>query len=287
MRNDENEKIDLTDSAAFTVDSSDIQALQDAVLYISKIGYCEASVCERLELADLTNLLRRALPVYRSRQLAQRDVLATAIDLFLLQGLIPRDELNRLFDRDTQELFVRTGLILFDEKGLARACISLFPVGDRLIFSDLAWPMLSQPGYVKTPSDQVMSVGSDSRWLARATVRRPFGAALDLCTGSGIHALLAASHSQRVVAVDINPRAARCTRFNSYASGTTNVEVMVGDLYEPVGDERFDLITANPPFVPSPVNSILFRDGGPSGEDIQRRIIVDYLNILQRVGLHR
>ena len=118
-----------------------------------------------------------------------------------------------------------------------------------------------------------MSVGADSRWLAHATARRRVAATLDLCTGSGVHALLAAAHSQRVLAVDINPRAARCTRFNAQASGAGHVEVAVGNLYEPVGEKRFDLITANPPFVPSPLDSLGFRDGGRSGEDVQRRII--------------
>jgi Methyltransferase small domain len=178
-----------------------------------------------------------------------------------------------LFDKAYQDLLVRAGLLLIDEKGLARARASLFPVGDSLVFSDHAWPSLPHPGCVNVPYDQVMSVGTDSRWLARATVRQPVGAALDLCTGSGVHAILAASHSQRVLAVDINPRAARCTRFNIQASGATNVEVMVGNLYEPVGGELFDLITATPPFVPSPVDSLQFRDGGRSGEDVQRRII--------------
>jgi len=275
----------LSDSAAFTLDDADVQALRNAVSHVSKIGYCEALVCDRLGLSDLTSLLWRAIPIYRSRQLAERDVLAIAIDLFLLQGLISPDELNKLFDKDTQELFLRAGLISLDEKGRAHARASLFPVGNRLIFSDLAWPMLSQAGYVKAPSDQVMFVGNDSRWLARATVRRPYGAALDLCTGSGIHAILAAFHSQRVVAVDINPRAARCTSFNSQASGAANIEVSVGDLYEPVGEERFDLITANPPFVPSPANLLLFRDGGQSGEDVQSRIIAGLPKHLAKGGI--
>jgi hypothetical protein len=48
---------------------------------------------------------------------------------------------------------------------------------------------------------------------------------------------------------------------------------MVGDLFEAMGDERFDLITANPPFVPSPFNTLRFRDGGRSGEDIQMRVV--------------
>jgi Methyltransferase small domain len=146
-------------------------------------------------------------------------------------------------------------------------------VGERLIFSDHAWPELPHPGYSAFPHDQVMFVGIDSRFLARSTSRRPVRSALDLCTGSGIHALLAAAHSQRAVAVDINPRAVCCARFNAEASGVTNLEVFAGDLFEPVQGERFDLITANPPFVPSPVDAIRFRDGGHSGEEIQKRIV--------------
>jgi hypothetical protein len=168
---------------------------------------------------------------------------------------------------------VRAGLLAIDESGMARARASLFPFGDELIFSDHAWPHLPHPGYVTVPSDQVMWIGLDSRHLAYCTIRRPFGTALDLCTGSGIHALLASAHSKRVLAVDINPRAAACTRFNALVSGAANLEVVVADLFQGARGERFDLITANPPFVPSPLDTLGFRDGGRSGEDIQKRIV--------------
>jgi hypothetical protein len=263
----------LTDFATFLVDDADVPALRNAVSHIASAGYSETRVRARLGLSDLNDIRWRALPIYREEQLAVRDVLALAIDLFLLQGAIAEDELNRLFNKDDRDALIRTGLLSIDEKGVARSRASLFPVGDCLVFSDHAWPMLPHPGQANVPQDQVMSVGTDSRWLARVTMRRPVGATLDLCTGSGVHALLAASHSQRVIAVDINPRAAQCTRFNVLASGATNVEVVVGNLYEPVRGERFDLITANPPFVPSPVNSILYRDGGHTGEDVQRQIV--------------
>jgi len=263
----------LTDSAAFLVNDADVPALRNAVSHIASVGYSEAKVRERLGLSDLNDLRWRALPIYREEQLAVRDVLASAIDLFLLQGAIPADELNRLFDNDDRDVLIRAGILAINEKRVARARASLFPVGDRLVFSDHAWPMLPHPGHANVPYDQVMSIGADSRWLARVTMRRPVGAALDLCTGSGVHALLAASHSQQVFAVDINPRAAQCTRFNVLASGATNVEVVVGNLFEPVSGGLFDLITANPPFVPSPVNSILYRDGGHTGEDVQRQVV--------------
>jgi hypothetical protein len=263
----------MTDIAPFLVENADVPALRNAVLHLARVDYCEAGVRERLGLSDLTELQRRALPVYREEQLAVRDALASAIDLFLLQGTLPPGELDRLFDQDDRDVLIRAGLLLIDEEGFGRARASLFPVGDRLIFSDHAWLMLPRPSRVNVPYDQVMFVGTDSRWLARATVRRHVGAALDLCTGSGIHALLAASHSQRVVAVDISPRAAQCARFNAQASGVTNLEIVVGDLFKPVHGKRFDLITANPPFVPSPVNALGFRDGGRSGDDIQRQIV--------------
>ena len=84
-----------------------------------------------------------------------------------------------------------------------------------------------------------------------------------------------AEHAERVVAVDINERAAHCTRFNAQLTGAKRSaeEVVVGDLFDPVQRQRFDLITANPPFVPSPLNTPGFRDGGRSGEDIQKRIV--------------
>ena len=118
-----------------------------------------------------------------------------------------------------------------------------------------------------------MGIGRDSRLLARCTTPRTFRSALDLCTGSGIQALLASAHAQQVLAVDISPRAARCARFNAQASGATNVDVVVGDLFNAARGESFDLITANPPFVPSPLDTLRFRDGGRSGEDVQKRIV--------------
>jgi hypothetical protein len=82
----------LIDSAPFTVDDADVPALSKAVSQIARSGYCEKEICKRLELVDLTDLQWRALPIYRQEQLAVRDPLALAIDLFLLQGAIPLDE---------------------------------------------------------------------------------------------------------------------------------------------------------------------------------------------------
>ncbi len=72
---------------------------------------------------------------------------------------------------------------------------------------------------------------------------------LDLGTGSGVCAVFAARRAARVVATDINPEAVRCAQINVLAHHLEGVvETRGGDLFEPVRDERFDLILFNPPY---------------------------------------
>lgn len=269
--------------AAFIIDNSNILPLQKVLQKLTGIGYGEKQIRERLGLTDLTEVLWRAIPIYCEEQLAVRDPLNMAIELFFLQGSVAINELNELFDNSEKEALINAELLKIEEgKCFARA--SLFPVGNHLVFSDHSWPKLPNPGLDIIPQNQVMYIGKDSRWLAHGTVRHSIDAALDLCTGSGIHAILASYHAKKVAAVDINPRAVRCTDFNTKALGITNIKTFIGDLFEPVKGQQFDLITANPPFVPSPVNSIGYRDGGNSGEDVLKRIISDLPNYLSPSG---
>ena len=185
----------MTEPARFSIHDADVPDLRDIVSKLGGIGYSESFIKDRLGLEDVGDLQWRAVPMYHSERLASRDLLALAIDLFLLQGTLSTGELDRLFAPSERDVLIRAGIIAIDERRVARARASLFPVGDRLIFSDHAWPELPHPGYDSVPYDQVMSVGRDSRNLARCTIRRPFRSALDLCTGSGIHAVLASAHS--------------------------------------------------------------------------------------------
>lgn len=78
----------------------------------------------------------------------------------------------------------------------------------------------------------------------------PGSEVLDMGTGSGVCAVFAARHARRVVAVDINPAAARCAAVNALLNNAERqIEARQGDLFEPVAGERFDLILFNPPFV--------------------------------------
>jgi methylase of polypeptide subunit release factors len=74
------------------------------------------------------------------------------------------------------------------------------------------------------------------------------GAVLDLGTGTGVCAVFAARHARRVVAVDINHAAVKCAALNA-ALNHQYVDCRQGDLFTPVGAQRFDAIFFNPPFV--------------------------------------
>jgi release factor glutamine methyltransferase len=71
---------------------------------------------------------------------------------------------------------------------------------------------------------------------------------LDMGTGSGVHAILAASASHDVVAVDINPTALDAARFNAILNGVQDkIQVFESDLFQHV-EGQFDLIIFDPPF---------------------------------------
>ncbi|MFE9006706.1 HemK2/MTQ2 family protein methyltransferase [Streptomyces sp. NPDC007875] len=75
---------------------------------------------------------------------------------------------------------------------------------------------------------------------------------LDIGTGSGALAIAAArSGAGQVTAVDISPLAVATVWLRSRLEGL-RIHVMRGDLLTSVADRRFDLIVANPPYVPSP-----------------------------------
>jgi methylase of polypeptide subunit release factors len=121
----------------------------------------------------------------------------------------------------------------------------------------------------------VLGVGGASTTLANITVRRPVRRVLDLGTGSGVQALHAARHGGQVVATDVNPRALHFTRLTAALSGLANVETRQGSLYQPVGEETFDLIVSNPPFVISPGGRFTYRDGGMAGDQLCATLVAE------------
>ena len=129
---------------------------------------------------------------------------------------------------------------------------------------------------------------SDGRLLASQVRRAQLAKGarvLDMFTGSGALAIAAAQDgAAAVTAADLSRRAALNARINA-ALNRVAIEVVRGDLFAPLAGRRFDLVLANPPYVPSANPELptggaaLAWEGGPGG-----RAVID--RFCAQVGAH-
>jgi release factor glutamine methyltransferase len=103
---------------------------------------------------------------------------------------------------------------------------------------------------------------------------------LDLCTGSGHLAVVAALAGASTVAIDVSRRSMLSVRLNAALNGV-HVTAVRGDLFAPVAGRRFDVIVSNPPYLPHPDEQLPQRglaraiDAGPRGRAFLDRICAE------------
>lgn len=283
----------MNDFAATTMidlERVDTARLQNLREQLKARGYTEERIAKRLRVTHPATIEFPGYPIYQERLAQYRDGLSTLISLFLLQSEVRREAANAALNANVVEHLLTLGVLRQASTGAVAANVSVYPCTGSYFITDHRYRPPWSNNHV-APAQPVMHLGEDSYALAYLSPKPPKeGQVLDLCTGSGVQAIMAARRAKHVVGVDINPRAVNFARFNAALNGVaTKTDFRCGDLYNPLGeDDRFDLILANPPFIPSSnseADRLLFQDAGPTGDQIFGPILNGLLMHLKPRGM--
>jgi release factor glutamine methyltransferase len=117
---------------------------------------------------------------------------------------------------------------------------------------------------------------------------------LEIGTGTGLIAIIVSRQCRTVTATDVNPQAIDCAVKNIITNKAYNVKLKQGDLFEPVQNEKFDLILFNTPYLPTSEEEMVDDeldaawDGGEDGRKVIDQFlegVKDHLNPGGRVQL--
>jgi SAM-dependent methyltransferase len=245
-----------------TLDAAQYASVRDV---LARAGYTDEGVVKVLGVDSLSRLRDRRLPALL-RRTGGGTPLDTLVRMFILDQPVDAEAAARAFAPMTVDDWSTTRLVERVDDTV-RPCVQLRCYQGMVLAYDF---LRRDKGGVRR--DYVMSVSPSTLVLLGMTVRRKNRAALDLGAGCGIQAFAAAGHSDRVVAVDTNPRAIAIGRFNAGLNGIGNVDFREGSMFEPVAGETFDLIVSNPPFIISPDNRHLFLNSGEDDDAMCRNL---------------
>jgi len=242
---------------------------------LDNAGFSEATVSELLGPAGRFHVQRgEAAPVHR--RLAGGSPLTTLIRLFVAgQSCDAREAQLALGAQDFGPYAAAGVIAVANDRVLPLMAIE--PLGGLFVASDAA-SLASQPDYVMGPS-------GPSRALAGLTVRHAVGTTVDIGSGCGLQALLAAAHSRRVVAYDVNPRAVYFTGFNARLNDLSNIHGETADLFEWMPKEEVGLVVSNPPYVVSPGLAHIYRDSQREGDSVCRHLASAIPRLLAPMGV--
>ncbi len=224
-------------------------------------NYAQPQICQLLGVPELppATQRRQSLPLFRHRTRDDSPI-AILIRLFHLGQAVSLGAARRCVAPMSLEDWADVGLLRV-QGDTVTSLVELVPYERCVAAAD--WPENAAAG-----GSQVMGIAASSRTLAQMALWSSSGRTLDLGTGCGILALLAARQSDEVAAVDCNPRAIHFARFNAQLNRSSKITWSIGDFFESVRGQSFDLIVCNPPFVIGPQVGAIHSHGGQPADQL-------------------
>lgn len=244
-----------------------------------RTGYTEKELCDRFQISAIQDF--RQARDGRPELPGPNDAQALLVRLFMDVEDVARTDTHSTLGEDVATIEA-LGLL---EQGLVPDSVTgtvlLYPMEQLWIVSDRN--IDPRNARIAPPPDVVYpAIAKNTQRFIGLMPRSPVNRYLELCSGTGIAALLAATgFAKHAWAIDITERATRFARFNAMLNDVTNFTALEGDLYAPVLNETFDRIVAHPPYMPALEDEYIFRDGGEDGERVTWNILrglADHLN---------
>ena len=141
------------------------------------------------------------------------------------------------------------------------------------------------PDFIINTHENVYVPAEDSYLLAENLEIKEGQSVLEIGTGSGIVAMYASRLTDKITVSDINFDACELARKNFEDNNIENIEILFGNMFEPIENRKFDVILFNTPYLPTEDDEVIDDtinyafDGGLNG----RKVIDLFLN---EVGNH-
>jgi SAM-dependent methyltransferase len=251
---------------------------------LRELRYDEASICARTGCPSVFAFQRKHEGRRTGTEL--NDALDALIHVLMDGEVLPEARLRSLVPAPVLAALESLGVIARtpDSSDSFYATVLLYPVASLYVVSDRVVLLDKSDGTTLPDVVYAANATNTERFLS-ALPQAPCETLLDLCSGSGIAALIgAARYAKQVWSCDLAKRSVYFADFNARLNGLENITCAQGDLYQAVCDLTFDRIVAHPPFVPAADQKIIFRDGGADGEQVLRGVIAGLPRHLRQGG---
>lgn len=147
-------------------------------------------------------------------------------------------------------------------------------------------------GKFEIETDDLVYIPSDDTFLLAENLEIKEGqSVLEIGTGSGLVSMYASLLTDDVTATDINYNALELAEKNFKLNDINTIRLEFGDLFEPVKNEKFDVILFNTPYLPTDTDDIIDDDlnyafdGGIDGRKVIDRFINEVSHYLNDGGI--
>ena len=145
--------------------------------------------------------------------------------------------------------------------------------------------------FIINTDNNVYVPAEDSYLLADNLLIKEGQSVLEIGTGSGIVAMYASKLTDEITVTDINFDACRLAEKNFRENGIENIEILFGNMFEPVKNRKFDVILFNTPYLPTEDGEVLEDtinyafDGGLNGRKVIDVFLNEVRNHLNKGGI--